>query len=482
MAATADKFKPYFPLAGGADDGWSKEDSATATCYCGAVQLAFPTQGPGLLSTFVCHCTDCRKITASMFASNFSVLDTYLTHIRGRDNLTAYGQSRTIGSGKLMTNYFCSTCGTLMYRVGTPGASILRIGTVDDFHLHETKLKPRSERFVKDRVGWLSAVEGAEQFEAQRSTVLRSHSTEINTVDRTSQDIGLSAREMANMAQHSQPSNYTQGYSNSTIATHQLRTAELDAAFLLPHIKKTDRILDVGCGPGTITTGLAKYASEGATVGIDISTAVLQKAKALAAEANVPTQGPGSVVFEEGNILERLAYPDDTFDIVYSSQVFGHLPPPDMPLRALAEIRRVLKPGGILATRDGADQHFYPRSLDLDRLWGRNLSRGLHKGEPDADPTETRMPALFRKAGFDADGGKVRVGAGVKVYSGPETRKWLAWRAAGQLKQGDPFRQSWLDAGITEDEIQQTLVAVEKWAETEDAWFASLQCEMLAWK
>ncbi|KAF4627120.1 hypothetical protein G7Y89_g11038 [Cudoniella acicularis] len=103
-----------------------------------------------------------------MFASNFSILDTHLTHIRGRDNLTAYGQSHTITSGKLMTNYFCSTCGTLMYRVGTPGASILRIGTVDDFHLHETKLKPRSERYVKDRVGWLCAVEGAEQFEAER--------------------------------------------------------------------------------------------------------------------------------------------------------------------------------------------------------------------------------------------------------------------------------------------------------------------------
>jgi hypothetical protein len=167
--ATADKSKPYFPLAGGADDGWSKEDSATATCFCGAVQLAFPTQGPGLLSTFVCHCTDCRKITASMYVLNFSVLDTHLTHLRGRDNLTAYGQSRTIASGKLMTNYFCSTCGTLMYRVGTPGMSILRIGTVDDFHLHETKLKPRREIFVKDRVGWLSAVEGAEQFEAHRS-------------------------------------------------------------------------------------------------------------------------------------------------------------------------------------------------------------------------------------------------------------------------------------------------------------------------
>jgi hypothetical protein len=99
MADAADKVKEHFPLAGSALDGWSKEDLATATCYCGAVQLAFPTKGPGLLSTFICHGTDCRKITASMFASNFSVRDTHLTYIRGRDNLTAYGQSRTIAWG-----------------------------------------------------------------------------------------------------------------------------------------------------------------------------------------------------------------------------------------------------------------------------------------------------------------------------------------------------------------------------------------------
>ncbi|KAL7622187.1 hypothetical protein AAE478_007690 [Parahypoxylon ruwenzoriense] len=92
------------------------------------------------------------------------------------------------------------------------------------------------------------------------------------------------------------------------------------------------------------------------------------------------------------------------------------------------------------------------------------------------------MPALFRRAGFDADGGKVRVGAGVKVFSGPEARKWLAWRATGQLQRGDAVRQSWLDVGITEEEIQQTLDAVAKWAEMEDAWYVSPQCEMLAWK
>ena len=125
-----------------------------------------PTSGPGLIDTFVCHCTDCRKITASMFASNFIVADSALTHLRGRDRLTRYRQSKTIESGKAMTNYFCSQCGSLMYRVGDafPGHSILRIGTVDDFHLHETKLKPRIEQYTKDRVGWLCRA-GMEQIE-----------------------------------------------------------------------------------------------------------------------------------------------------------------------------------------------------------------------------------------------------------------------------------------------------------------------------
>lgn len=285
------------------------------------------------------------------------------------------------------------------------------------------------------------------------------------------------------MAQQDQ-SKYVQGYSDRTTSTQEKRTAELEAAFLLPHIEKSDPILDVGCGPGTITTGLARLASEGTTVGIDISPTVLAKAKALAADAQMLTTGPGSVTFEEGDVLGRLAYPDETFDVVFASQVFGHLRPPHEPLQALAEICRVLKPGGVLATRDGGAQHFYPSSLDLDRLWAGNLQRAVVQGAPVKELTGTIMPALLRRAGFDTDEGKVRVGAGTTVYAGRETREWLGGRAAGQLQKGtdDVFRQSWLDAGISEAEIEETLDAVRRWVETEDAWFVSLQCEMLAWK
>jgi hypothetical protein len=187
MATSADKSKPYLPLAGSAMDGWSNEHEATATCFCGAVQLAFvslpstlacgvcltsprhvqPTNRPGLVDTFICNCTDCRKITASMFATNFTVDDAYLRHLRGRDILKTFSQSRTIATANTMTNHFCGTCGTLMYRVtsGAPEKSILRVGTVDDFSLHETKLKPRVEAFTKDRVGWLCGAQGVEQVE-----------------------------------------------------------------------------------------------------------------------------------------------------------------------------------------------------------------------------------------------------------------------------------------------------------------------------
>ncbi|QLL34608.1 hypothetical protein HG536_0G04700 [Torulaspora globosa] len=278
-------------------------------------------------------------------------------------------------------------------------------------------------------------------------------------------------------------STYKQGYSTHTVANHQRRTAEDDAAFVLPHINRRSVLLDVGCGPGTITSGFAKYAPEGAVIGVDISADVLEKARGLAADAGIPASGPGSVTFELGNVLDTLPYPDNTFDVVFCSQVLGHFPSADQVVRALTEMRRVLKPGGLLAAREAAFQHFSPQGLDLDRLWTQNLGRALRG--PQGGSTESigaGLPALFRRAGFTDDGGKMVVGAGTSVIAGREARGWIARRAAGQLQPGDPFRQSWLRAGITQQEIQETLRAVETWAETEDAWFVALQCEMRAWK
>lgn len=199
-------------------------------------------------------------------------------------------------------------------------------------------------------------------------------------------------------------------------------------------------------------------------------------------DSGIPKDGPGSIVFEEGNVLEGLAYSDNTFDVIFCAHTIGYMPPPDMPLKALTEMRRVLKPGGILATRDTVDQHFYLRSVDLDRLWVGNFRRAVLEGDAEADLSPPVMPGLFRRAGFDADGGRVRIGTGSTLFSGADTRQWVAKRAESQLQPGDPLYRSWLAAGITGEEIQETLHASRKWAEMEDAWFAALQCEMLAWK
>lgn len=174
----------YIPLPSEGAHG-EKNGTATATCYCGAVQITVPTSGPGLLDAFICNCTDCRKITAryvalppvpfpsiqltqpSMFASNLVVQNTHLKHVRGEDKLTRFRQKKTIASGNYMENSFCSVCGTLMYRRSSayPDLSIPRIGTVDDFGLQETAFKPRIEMYAKDRCGWLEPARVAQHSE-----------------------------------------------------------------------------------------------------------------------------------------------------------------------------------------------------------------------------------------------------------------------------------------------------------------------------
>ena len=100
-----------------------------------------------------------------MFASNFIIKDDTLKYIRWQDEITKFTMTKTIASGNSMTNHFCSICGSLMYRVssGFPGKTIMRIGQVDDFHLHETTLMPWIEQFTKDRVAWVKEMKGMEQ-------------------------------------------------------------------------------------------------------------------------------------------------------------------------------------------------------------------------------------------------------------------------------------------------------------------------------
>ena len=115
------------------------------------------------------------------------------------------------------------------------------------------------------------------------------------------------------------------------------------AAFVLPYLRPRMRVLDVGGDPGSITLGLASAVPPGAVVGIDLQFAQVERARAEAAG-----RGGTNVRFEAGDVYE-VPFSDGSFDAVFAHPVLMHL---REPVRALTELRRVLRPGGIAGVRD----------------------------------------------------------------------------------------------------------------------------------
>ena len=204
---------------------------------------------------------------------------------------------------------------------------------------------------------------------------------------------------------------YTHGHHESVVQNHARRRAEGEAWFLLPHLNAGMRLLDVGCGPGTITAGLARAVAPGETIGIDLSEEILVQARDHAA-----SEGVNNVTFTYGDVYQ-LDYEDGAFDVVYANQLLQHLT--DQPL-ALREMRRVLKPGGLLSVRetDYATMCPSPKFPEFDD-WSSLYHRvAYHNGaEPDAGRHLTRW---VRDAGF-AD---YEIHSNVVVMDGDEARFW----------------------------------------------------------
>jgi len=152
---------------------------------------------------------------------------------------------------------------------------------------------------------------------------------------------------------------YTHGHHASVLRSHQWRTAENSAAYLLPHLRPGQDLLDVGCGPGTITADLAELVAPGRVVALDQAEGVLTQAAAVATERGLTT-----VDFAVGDVF-ALDFPDDSFDVVHAHQVLQHV---GDPVAALREMRRVCRPGGYVAARDGDYGAFtwYPADPALD--------------------------------------------------------------------------------------------------------------------
>jgi len=113
----------------------------------------------------------------------------------------------------------------------------------------------------------------------------------------------------------------------------------------LARLQPGDAVLDVGCGTGTLAMEVAhRVGRAGRVAGIDPGTQQIARARAKAARRHVPIE------FQIG-VIEQLPFPDQTFDVVFSTLMMHHLPAP-LKRQGLAEIARVLKPGGRLVIAD----------------------------------------------------------------------------------------------------------------------------------
>jgi SAM-dependent methyltransferase len=227
------------------------------------------------------------------------------------------------------------------------------------------------------------------------------------------------------------------------------------------------RLLDVGCGPGSITLDLAARLAPGEVVGVDAVDEPLAEARAAAAAA-----GAGNVSFRVADGM-ALPFDDDAFDVVHAHQVLQHVPDP---VGMLREMRRVTRPGGLIAARDSDYAAFtwYPASPALDAWLDlyRRVARASG-GEPDAG---RRLLAWAHAAGMT----DVSASASAWCFATDDDRAW--W---GGLWTERALRSTYATRSLAlgladQDALERISTAWHAWSLEPDGWFAILHGEILA--
>ncbi len=263
------------------------------------------------------------------------------------------------------------------------------------------------------------------------------------------------------------PDVYTHGHHESVLRSHTWRTAENSAAYLLGALEPGMDLLDVGCGPGTITLDLAGRVAPGRTVGIDASPDVV----ALAAERAAGLKGPGAT-FCVGDVY-ALDFADAHFDVVHAHQVLQHLTRPEA---ALAEMRRVLRPGGYLAVRDGDFGTFVwsPDDPLLDR-WMALYHQVTANNGARCD-LGRHLFGLVHAAGFT----DAVATTSTWTFADPESRAWWGGLWADRVEHSSLGTQALAYGLADRAELSAIAGAFRRWAADTDGFFALMNCEVLA--
>ncbi|MGH9097163.1 MAG: methyltransferase domain-containing protein [Acidimicrobiales bacterium] len=258
---------------------------------------------------------------------------------------------------------------------------------------------------------------------------------------------------------------YTHGHHDSVLRSHRWRTAANSAGYLLPHLEPGMSLLDVGCGPGTITADLAVRLAPGRVVGLDASAEVIEEARAL------PDPAPAGLAFEVGDLFE-LDYQDAAFDVVHAHQVLQHL---GDPVAALVEMKRVCRPGGLVAARDGDYPAMiaYPPYPELERSLAAYRAATLANGaQCDAG---RKILGWARQAGFRS----VTPSASVWCFATPEDRHWWGDLWADRVTQSSLADQLLAGRIATRRDMESFARAWRDWSAEPDGWFSVLHGEVL---
>ncbi len=258
---------------------------------------------------------------------------------------------------------------------------------------------------------------------------------------------------------------YTHGHAEPVLQSHRWRTAENSAAYLLPLLRPGLDLLDVGCGPGTLTADLAARVAPGRVLGLDASADPLDEARAAAARAGV------EVTVAVGDVY-ALDLPDDSFDVVHAHQVLQHLTDP---VAALREMARVCRPGGVVAVRDVdyATFTWFPADPGLDRwLQVYYAVARANDAEPDAG---RRLISWAHAAGLR----DVTATASSWCYASPEEREWWGNSWAGRAT-ASSFAEQAVGYGIADRaELEQLADAWRRWRDADDGWLGMMHGELL---
>ncbi len=188
-----------------------------------------------------------------------------------------------------------------------------------------------------------------------------------------------------------EPTGYTMGYGDHWRQVLDRRSAASNAAYLLPYLEPGMRLLDFGCGPGSISIGLAQAVSPGKFFGVDFEASQIDLARAAAWAARLD-----NATFEVGDATD-LRFESDYFDVAHCHALLMHVPDPGA---VLAEIKRVLKPGGTIACRElsAGSSFLAPDQGTSDAVWSAFAALlAANGGHPNMGRD---LKAVLNRAGF----------------------------------------------------------------------------------